>query len=208
MSGALLLLPIHGRARKGFSGLAGRGLKVSNPSVGVGSTQFHPPPGRGIYKWVYCDITNQIMATAATEIPLRDLMEAVGADPARFESSLEARIVFQKTMYLLEARGLLEPKAHDFGLYIHGPYSSIWARRGYAAARGDDIKVRLKGTPAGIRKLLGPADPWRLAALATAHFLKRQGRKDPEIAAFFEAQKPGLKGYLPQAMAWLRAHGE
>lgn len=139
------------------------------------------------------------------ETPLRDLMGAVGADPARFETSLEARIVFQKTMYLLEARGLIEPPARDFGLYIHGPYSSVWARRGYAAARGEGNKVRLKGTAASIRRLLGPADPWWLATLATAHFLKRQGRKDPEIEAFFEAEKPSLKRYLPKAMDRLRA---
>ena len=51
-------------------------------------------------------------------------------NPEMFESSFNDRLIFQKTVYLLQAFGLY--LGYYFSWYIHGPYSTTLTRDGFA----------------------------------------------------------------------------
>jgi uncharacterized protein YwgA len=51
-------------------------------------------------------------------------------NPEMFESSFNDRLIFQKTIYLLQAFGLY--LGYYFSWYIHGPYSTTLTRDGFA----------------------------------------------------------------------------
>lgn len=52
--------------------------------------------------------------------------------PSSFLRSFSSRLIFQKTIYLLQACGIFI--GYQFTWYIHGPYSSGLARAGYELA--------------------------------------------------------------------------
>lgn len=54
-------------------------------------------------------------------------------EPDLFPTSFDARLVFQKTVYLLQAFGLY--MGFTFSWYIRGPYSPMVARYGYQLAK-------------------------------------------------------------------------
>jgi uncharacterized protein YwgA len=53
--------------------------------------------------------------------------------PNVFMSSFDARLIFQKTVYLLQAFGLY--LGFDFSWYLRGPYSPMLAHYGYEIAK-------------------------------------------------------------------------
>lgn len=135
-----------------------------------------------------------------------------------FESSFNDRLIFQKTIYLLQAFGLYF--GYYFSWYIHGPYSTTLTRDGFALAdkysevppvrfleEKDEVIFRKFQSFLGKRK--NDAD-W-LEILASIHILKRlypaknKGRiinkvmdKDPHFSreiceeAFVHLKKFGL----------------
>jgi uncharacterized protein YwgA len=52
--------------------------------------------------------------------------------PKAFVSSFDARLIFQKTVYLMQAFGLY--LGFDFSWYLRGPYSPLLAHHGYEIA--------------------------------------------------------------------------
>ena len=54
-------------------------------------------------------------------------------NPNSYATSFDQRLIFQKTIYLLQAFGLY--LGYVFSWYIRGPYSSELARKGYDLTR-------------------------------------------------------------------------
>lgn len=55
--------------------------------------------------------------------------------PERIPRSFDERVKLQKTVYLLQEFGF--DLGYDFSWYVHGPYSVLLTRDGYALARSD-----------------------------------------------------------------------
>lgn len=112
---------------------------------------------------------------------LGGLLKRIGNyNPELFESSFEDRLIFQKTVYLLQAFGLY--LGYYFSWYIHGPYSTQLTRAGFALIDKyhevsqvrfiedkDEVLFREFQIFLGKRKI--DAD-W-LEILASIHFLKK-----------------------------------
>lgn len=67
-------------------------------------------------------------------LALGGILRRVGNfDATSFVSSFDARLIFQKTIYLMQAFGLY--LGFDFSWYLRGPYSPMLAHCGYAIAK-------------------------------------------------------------------------
>ncbi len=95
-------------------------------------------------------------------------------------SSLQGRIIFQKTVYLLQAFGLY--LGYKFSWYIYGPYSTELARNGFELIEIYDKVPEMGFVEEGNEKVflkfllfLGERknDSNWLEALASIHFLKK-----------------------------------
>ena len=117
----------------------------------------------------------------AKTLILGGLLRRIGNfDPNSFPTSFDARLVFQKTIYLLQAFGLY--LGFKFAWYIRGPYSPLLAHHGYQLAkiRGEIPLVRFNRVRSE-KKLkqfvdfLGSRknDPEWLEILASIHLLKK-----------------------------------
>lgn len=105
--------------------------------------------------------------------------------PSAFLASFSARLIFQKTIYLLQAFGLYF--GYRFSWYIRGPYSPALTREGYGLVQGfkQAPTIRFRKTSSEERfneflKFLGNRknDSNWLETLASIHFLKHQYPKE------------------------------
>jgi hypothetical protein len=65
---------------------------------------------------------------------LGGLLKRIGSfEPLQFQSDFNARLILQKTVYLLEQFGL--NIGYDFSWYLRGPYSPSLARDAYTVAK-------------------------------------------------------------------------
>lgn len=121
------------------------------------------------------------MSEEKKALVLGGLLKRIGNfSPKSFEKSFDTRLIFQKTIYLLQAFGLY--LGLKFSWYIRGPYSPMLARYGYQLAR---IKrevplARFTRVKSEIRfkeflDFLGPrkSDPEWLEIVASIHLLKK-----------------------------------
>lgn len=99
--------------------------------------------------------------------------------PDIFDKSFDSRLVFQKTVYLLQAFGL--HLGYRFSWYIRGPYSPALARKGYELVKriAESPNVRFAKDSAENRfheflEFLGERkyDADWMETLASVHFLK------------------------------------
>lgn len=97
----------------------------------------------------------------------------------RFAWSFDERLIFQKTIYLLQAFGLYI--GIPFSWYLHGPYSTILAKHGYALAKKFETTNIVRFTTATsenrFNEFIGflgdrSRDAKWLEALASIHFLR------------------------------------
>lgn len=112
-------------------------------------------------------------SSAERESSIRDLVRDIaGVDVGKdFKTNFATRLVFQKTMYLLQKSGVIREK-HPFNYYVHGPYSPGWAKIGYEVANGRVHKVTIVGVDNNVRELINrkPNDGSWLVALSTLHY--------------------------------------
>ena len=97
----------------------------------------------------------------------------------RFRNNFEDRLIFQKTIYLLQAFGLYI--GIPFSWYLHGPYSMVLANHGYSLSRKffriNPVKFKSGASEKRFEefyKFLGENKDnanW-LEALASIHFLR------------------------------------
>lgn len=119
---------------------------------------------------------------------LGGILKRIGNFSAKyFEKSFDARLIFQKTIYLLQAFGLY--LGYKFSWYIRGPYSPTLTRKGYELARKfeETPDVRFTKEPSEKRfneflEFLGEKkyDPTWLETIASIHFLKHMYPKRTE----------------------------
>lgn len=95
-----------------------------------------------------------------------------------FEESFDARLIFQKTIYLLQAFGLY--LGYKFSWYIRGPYSPDLAREGFTLLKeyetSPDVKFENPNSEKKFCKFNEflhdrKCDPDWLETLASIHFL-------------------------------------
>jgi len=149
---------------------------------------------------------------------LGGLLKRIGNfDPESFINSFEARLIFQKTIYLLQAFGLY--LGYRFSWYLRGPYSPDLARDGFelVAIYEETPLVRFKRLEAEKRFLqflafLGDKknDAKWLETLASIHFLKRvyPPLTKNEIFEKIREKQPYIdREYFEKAWEHLRKHG-
>jgi len=83
---------------------------------------------------------------------LGGLLKRIGNfEPAQFQSDFNARLILQKTIYLLEEFGL--NIGYYFSWYLRGPYSPALARDAYAVAKSySDVQVAKFADPSEEKK--------------------------------------------------------
>jgi len=114
-------------------------------------------------------------------VALGGILRRIGNfEASTFLSSFDARLIFQKTVYLMQAFGLY--LGFDFSWYLRGPYSPMLAHLGYEIAKKEKVMPVAKfSNPQSERKFgdfldfLGPEKgnaKW-LEILASIHIQKK-----------------------------------
>lgn len=114
-------------------------------------------------------------------VALGGILRRIGNfEASTFLSSFDARLIFQKTVYLMQAFGLY--LGFDFSWYLRGPYSPMLAHYGYEIAKLDtEIPLSRFSNPLSEKKFqeflefLGPEREnaeW-LEILASIHMQKK-----------------------------------
>ena len=123
--------------------------------------------------------TSNAMSAERTEV-IGGLLKRIGNfDPQQFSGDFDGRLIFQKSIYLMQAFGLYI--GIPFSWYLHGPYSTVLAKHGYELARkyekvpiirfakeSSEERFQLFIDFLGTRK----DDAVWLEALASIHFLR------------------------------------
>lgn len=114
-------------------------------------------------------------------LTLGGLLKRIGNfSPQLFEKSFDKRLIFQKTVYLLQAFGVY--LGYKFSWYISGPYSSHLARDGFKLIQRFKEAPNVRFTKASSEEkfsvfleFLGDRtnDADWLETLASIHFLRR-----------------------------------
>lgn len=137
--------------------------------------------------------------------------------PDIFEKSFDSRLIFQKTIYLLQAFGLY--LGYRFSWYIRGPYSPALARKGYELvkkiAESPDVRFVKDSAENRFRDFfdfLGEKkyDADWMETLASIHFLKHTypKRTQKEIMKKVLRKQPYLTvDQCVEAWEYLEKHG-
>jgi len=137
--------------------------------------------------------------------------------PESFEESFDSRLIFQKTVYLLQAFGLY--LGYRFAWYISGPYSTGLTRDGYRLVdkfeESPDVTLKkelLEARFDEFLRFLGDRknDAKWLETLASIHFLKSLylGKRDKEIMHMILEKQPYLTNEeFNKALAYLEQFG-
>lgn len=149
---------------------------------------------------------------------LGGLLRRIGNfEPDLFPTSFDARLVFQKTVYLLQAFGLY--LGYRFTWYISGPYSTGLTRDGYGLVDKFEksSNVTFKKEPSEARfneflRFLGDRknDTKWLETLASIHFLKSlyPEKRDKEIMHMILKKQPYLTNEeFNEALGYLKEFG-
>jgi uncharacterized protein YwgA len=95
-------------------------------------------------------------------------------------ASFTDRLIFQKTVYLLQAKGVF--LGYSFNWYLHGPYSPVLARDGFELSTIYDglyayafREPKIEASFEEFRKFIGSngSNPDWLEAAASIHFLRK-----------------------------------
>ena len=143
------------------------------------------------------------------------ILTALKFNFARYESSKEARIVFQKLVYASQRNGF--NLGYQYSLYINGPYSPGLAEDGYFIVRhislftGEDKNFKLsvsgKEKVQSIRSFLNNevSDPNWLETIGTLDYLVKETRISDKMESFkkFKSIKPHLYNEEILEKAWI-----
>lgn len=149
---------------------------------------------------------------------LGGLLKRIGIyNPELFESSFDDRLIFQKTVYLLQAFGLY--LGYYFSWYIHGPYSTQLTKDGFTLIDKyhevpqvrfiedeDEILFREFQFFLGTRK----NDAEWLEILASLHFLKKlypTEEKEMIINKVMDKDPHFSRGICEEAWKYLKKFG-
>jgi uncharacterized protein YwgA len=95
------------------------------------------------------------------------LMKHLGVSVEAVNDSFSARFRMQKAGFLLKCLGVRPFFGYDFGLYVHGPYSSTLAKQYYAIKKAGGPASLLPETIQALDWFIGHDERWIELASAT-----------------------------------------